>query len=213
MKIDSIISSYYGNIQNTDITTDPADSCAIYMTVRHATSKKVPALSAHCRFDDHIRCIAAKKNLVHKRHFLRLAKMATICEMLDLPIQSTGHNHPKALHYSKLTIVRDVSPHTPVKESCDHISASHHMMTSPLAKEEAIEFANKNDDGSVMLPFDKGSVEMDQLSFTVAQQSPEQQLNMFLESSSFSCEDQHKSDFDQRQQQMDNNVDQTTQAD
>ena len=178
-------------MQNTDISADPADSCAIYMTVHHASGKKLPALSAHCRFDDHIRCVAAKKNLNHKRESLRLAKMASICYMLDLPNQLSGHSHPKALHYSKLTIVNTVSSCTPVTGSHDHMTSA----ASPLVKEEAIQLSSKNDDGSVMLPFDKG-VEMDTLggSFAVTARSPQQQLNMFFRSSSFSHEEHHHLD-------------------
>ena len=208
-------------LQNTDISADPADSCAIFMTVHRASSKKLPSLSAHCRFDDHIRCVAAKKNLSHKRESLRLAKMSNICEMLDIPGQPTaGYNRPKGIHYSKLTIVNDKSsPHAPVGGSHAPVGGSHDHMTSmsstsPLVNEEAMQFASKNDDGSLMLPFK--AVEMDQLgSFTVSPRSPDQQqLNMFLESSSFSHEDhhldQHHDNFDQRQLSIDqqNSVDQ-----
>ena len=205
-------------LQNTDISADPADSCAIFMTVHRAasSSKKLPSLSAHCRFDDHIRCVAAKKNLSHKRESLRVAKMNSICEMLDIPT-AAGYNRPKGLHYSKLTIVNDKpSPHTPVGRSHDHTSSSN--ATTPLVTEEAIQFANKNDDGSLMLPFK--AVEMDQLGgFSVSPRSPDrQQLNMFLESSSFSHEDHHldqrqhhHDSFYQRQQSIDqqNNVERT----
>lgn len=193
------------------------------MTV-HMNSKKVPALSAHCRFDDHIRCVAAKKNLSHKRESLRLAKMTKISEMLDIPTESTGHSsHSGALHYPKLTIVGNKSSqHSPVVGSRDRVTSSEHVMTSPLSKEESIQFANKNDDGSVMLPYIK-DVEMNQLGFTVmSPKSPEQQhLNMLLRSSSFSHEEhhldqqQHNDNFDQRQlsidhQPSDNNTDQVT---
>lgn len=187
-------------MQNTDISADPADSCAIYMTVHHASGKKLPALSAHCRFDDHIQCVAAKKNLSHKRESLRSAKMATISNMLDLPTQPTGCTHPIGLHYSKLTIVNDNVSHAPLRGSHNHMS-SDHVITSPLVKKEAIQLANKNDDGSVMLPFNKG-VEMDTLGSFAAPQSPKQQhLNMLLKSSSFSHEERH---LDQRQEQNSN---------
>lgn len=202
------------------------------MTVHNASSKKLPSLSAHCRFDDHIRCVAAKKNLLHKREMLRLAKNAAICDMLDLPTQLTGHPNHKVLQYSKLTIVNKSSPHTPVRS---HETSSDHVITSPLVNEEAIQLTSKNDDGSVMLPFNKG-VEMTQLGFTATPQSPkQQQLNMYLRSSSFSHEehhlDQHRhldqrqqhhhgqqnnSHFNQRQlsvdqqQQLSNNIDQVT---
>ena len=187
------------------------------MTVHHiASSKKLPSLSAHCRFDDHICCVAAKKNISHKRESLRMAKMTSICDMLDIPGQPTaaGYSRPKALHYSKLTIVNDKpTAHTPVGGSGDHMTSSN--ITSPLVTDEAMQFANKNDDGSLMLPFK--AVEMDQLgSFTVSPRSPDhQQLNMFLENSSFSHEDhhldQHHDNFDQRQVNIDqhNNAERT----
>ena len=187
------------------------------MTVhRVASSKKLPSLSAHCRFDDHIRCVAAKKNISHKKESLRMAKMTSICDMLDIPAgaAASGYSRPKGLNYSKLIIVNDKpSPLAPVGGSADQLTSSN---TSPLVTDEAIQFANKNDDGSFMLPFK--AVEMDQLgSFTVSPRSPDhQQLNMFLESSSFSHEehhlDQHPDNFDQRQLNIEqhNNAERTT---
>ena len=183
------------------------------MTVHHASGKKLPALSAHCRFDDHIRCVAAKKNISHKKESLRLAKMACISDMLDLPTQSSGHS--KGLHYSKLTIVND-NVHTPVKGSHVQMTSADHVISSPLMKEEGIQLANKNDDGSVMLPL---GVEMDTLGFTATPQSPEQRhFSMVFTRSSFSHEehhlDQQGSSFSQRQlgsdqqQQQEHHLDQ-----
>lgn len=177
------------------------------MTVHHTTGKKLPALSAHCRFDDHIRCVAAKKNLNHKKESLQLAKMASICEMIDVAMQSTTQqSHSKGHHYSKLTVVSsNTSPPllTPVKPLDHHMTPSDHVSTS-FTEGEAIEFDNKNDDGSLMLPF-KG-VEMNQLGYSVTQQSSTGQLNMFLQSSSFSHEDHHldqHNNFNQRQLSID----------
>ena len=182
------------------------------MTVHHASGKKLPALSAHCRFDDHIRCVAAKKNISHKKESLRLAKMACISDMLDLPTQLSGHS--KGLHYSKLTIVND-NVHTPVKRSHVQMTSADHVISSPLMKEEGIQLANKNDDGSVMLPL---GVEMDTLGFTATPQSPEQRhFSMVFTRSSFSHEehhlDQQGSSFSQRQlgndqQQQEHHLDQ-----
>ena len=190
------------------------------MTVHHASGKKLPALSAHCRFDDHIRCVAAKKNISHKKESLRLAKIACISDMLDLPTQPTGSSHPRGLQYSKLTIVDDNVPHVPVKAShAPMMTSQDHVITSPLVKEEAIQLASKNDDGSVMLPM---GVEMDTLGFTAMPQTPEQRhLNMLI-TSNFSHEehhlDQRSSSFSQRQlsidqQHQENHLDQQQNGD
>ena len=190
------------------------------MTVHHASGKKLPALSAHCRFDDHIRCVAAKKNISHKKESLRLAKMACISDMLDLPTQPTGPSHPKGLQYSKLTIVDDNVPHAPVKGSCAPMTSQDHVITSPLVKEEAIQLASKNDDGSVMLPM---GVEMDTLGFSATPQSPEQRHLSMLITSNFSHEEHHLDQrstsfsqrqlgIDQQQQQQENHLDQQQQS-
>ena len=125
--------------------------------------------------------------------------------MIDLPMQSTGmqQSHTKGHHYySKLKVVTSNTspPLTPVR-------SNDHVITTPLAEGEAIQFDknaiqfDKNDDGSLMLPF-KG-VEMNQLSYSVTQHSSEEQLNVFLQNSSFSHEQQHLD-----QQQQHNNFDQ-----
>ena len=147
--------------------------------------------------------MSAKKNISHKRESLRLAKMTSICYMLDIPDRPMGGEYgvtKGAAHYTKLTVVNDKS-----SVSHDHITSSH-TTTLPSIDKEAIQLTNKNDDGSLMLPF--RDVEMAQLgNFTLSPRSPEQQqLNMFLDGSSFSHEDlhldqqqQHHDTFDQRQ--------------
>lgn len=72
-----------------DISTDPADSCALYITIHGHTSKqKKPALSGRFQFEDHIRCIAAKQVLQRSRDKLRFAKMTRIAKLLRLPVSN-----------------------------------------------------------------------------------------------------------------------------
>ena len=160
------------------------------MTVHHMSGKKAPALSAHCRFDDHIRCVAAKKNLTHKREALRLAKMTTIAEMLDLPYKDQ-HTSKELLKYQGLSIVSKNSPRQ-TKGSREHkTTSSMDQMTSCNEENDgaaAKQLTAKNDDGSVMLPFNK-EVEMSQLVFPLTPQDT-QQFDLLIDSS-FSHEDRH----------------------
>jgi len=171
-------------LQNADISADPADSCAIFMTVHHTGGKKAPALSAHCRFDDHIRCVAAKKNLTHKREALRLAKMTTIAEMLDLPPYQDQYTCKELLKYQGLSIVSKNSPRQ-AKGSHEHKDCtSYEEENSAAAKQLTV----KNDDGSLVLPFNK-EVEMSQLVFPLTPQET-QKFDLLIDSS-FSHEDRH----------------------
>ena len=168
------------------------------MTVHHSSGKKAPALSAHCRFDDHIRCVAAKKNLTHKREALRLAKMTTIAEMLDLPLGNDQAISKRLLKYQGVSVVGKNSSrpgsHGP-KPSLDHVTSC----DADEQQEVKQLTAAKNDDGSLVLPFNK-EVEMSELVFPLTPQDS-QQFDLLIDSS-FSHEDQH---LDQAQLQSHSN--------
>ena len=160
------------------------------MTVHHLSGKKAPALSAHCRFDDHIRCVAAKKNLTHKREALRMAKMTTIANMLDLPSYTEQHATKQLLKYRGLSIVGKNSPRQ-TKGSHEHkvISSMDHVTSCDEEDSAAAkQLTAKNDDGSLVLPFNK-EVEMNQLVFPLTPLDT-QQFDL-LTDSSFSHEDRH----------------------
>ena len=73
-------------MQDVDVATDPANSCALFITVHsHAGTSRRPALSARFQFEDHIRCVAARQCLQRNRENLRLAKMTRVAKMLHLP--------------------------------------------------------------------------------------------------------------------------------
>ena len=70
-----------------DVSTDPANSCALFITVHsHGGQSRRPALSAKFQFEDHIRCVAARQCLQRNRENLRLAKMTRIAKLLHLPV-------------------------------------------------------------------------------------------------------------------------------
>ena len=74
-------------IQDVDVSTYPANSCALFITVHsHTGHSKRPALSAKFQFENHIRCVAARQCLQRNRENLRLAKMTRIAKLLDLPV-------------------------------------------------------------------------------------------------------------------------------
>ncbi len=74
-------------LQDVDISLDPADNSAIYVTVHSpSAAQKRPVLSAKIQFEDHIRCVAARQCLQRSREHLRLAKMARIAKLLHLPV-------------------------------------------------------------------------------------------------------------------------------
>ena len=74
-------------MQDVDISIDPANSCALFITIHNRSSKqKKPALSGKFQFEDYIRCLAAKQALQRSRDKLRLAKMTRIAKILHLPI-------------------------------------------------------------------------------------------------------------------------------
>lgn len=111
-------------LQDVDISTDPADSCALFITVHsHSATQKRPALSAHFQFEDHIRCMAARQCLQRNRDCLRLAKMARIAKLLHLPT-------PEATSQS-IPIPRPMQLHLdPSPSSSPHTSPAQH--TPPL---------------------------------------------------------------------------------
>jgi protein CLEC16A len=74
-------------LQDVDVATDPANSCALFITVHsHAGQSRRPALSAKFQFEDHIRCVAARQCLQRNRENLRLAKMTRVAKLLHLPL-------------------------------------------------------------------------------------------------------------------------------
>ena len=81
-----------------DVSGDPADSCALYITIHGHTSKqKKPALSGRFQFEDHIRCIAAKQVLQRSRDKLRFAKMTRIAKLLHLPVSNDAQANSLAV--------------------------------------------------------------------------------------------------------------------
>lgn len=72
--------------QDVDVTSDPADSCSLYVVCSRDSAQKRPALSARFQFDDHIRCASARQLLLRSKDNLRLAKMTRITKMLHLPV-------------------------------------------------------------------------------------------------------------------------------
>ncbi|XP_003387669.2 PREDICTED: uncharacterized protein LOC100637467 [Amphimedon queenslandica] len=81
-------------LQDVDISTDPADNCALYIVAHHRSKSQVkrrPALTARFLFDDHIRCLATRQSLQRRKDTLRHSKMVIIASLLGEPPPSSPH--------------------------------------------------------------------------------------------------------------------------
>lgn len=113
--------------QDVDVSIDPANSCALFITVHsHARQNKRPALSARFHFEDHIRCVAARQCLQRNRENLRQAKMVRIAKMLHLPVPELLENVGIASSTDKVPAA--VQCLSPLSERCqDNTLSSHNM--------------------------------------------------------------------------------------
>ena len=133
--------------QDVDVTADPADSCALFITVHsHSATQKRPALSARFQFEDHIRCVAARQCLQRNRDSLRWAKMARIAKLLHLPTpespqptsqtvpipRSGSHIMIHILHILLLTCVGHSTASLPVGLHICTLTLPTHLPTLPL---------------------------------------------------------------------------------
>ncbi len=117
------------------MTSDPANSCSLFITVHSRTSKqRKPTLSGRFQFEDHIRCIAAKQVIQRSRNKLRVAKMARIAKMLRIPVPDA---QPSSLaiparpsHFSPESSVISLTP-TPDEPSAISLATAHRTFTPP----------------------------------------------------------------------------------
>lgn len=121
-------------MQDVDVATDPANSCALFITVHsHAGTSRRPALSARFQFEDHIRCVAARQCLQRNRENLRLAKMTRVAKLLHLPIPdpTTDSLHlPLGLEEPNVGSFVSISPaHSPLSDLSR--SGLHHALQHP----------------------------------------------------------------------------------
>ena len=124
--------------QDVDISTDPADSCALFITVHsHSVAQKRPALSSRFQFSDHIRCVAARQCLLRSKDHLRLAKMTRIAKLLHLPTPPEPPPFPESSptqsipmpHISRLPL--DPPAHIVPTPSQFSTSVLHHVFMPP----------------------------------------------------------------------------------
>lgn len=123
--------------QDVDVTTDPANSCALFLTVHsHIGTSKRPALSAKFQFEDHIRCVAARQCLQRNKENLRLAKMTRVAKLLHLPLPEAVADRLKIPHLQspeQLDVGSFVAVPTPQSPSADiSHSAIHHRLQQSL---------------------------------------------------------------------------------
>ena len=83
-----------------DISSDPADNCALFIVAHHRSKSQVkrrPALSAKFVFADHIRCLATKQSLLRRKDSLRHHKMNHIATILGIaPLSMPSNQHHSA---------------------------------------------------------------------------------------------------------------------
>ena len=123
-------------MQDVDVTSDPANSCALFITVHsHAVASKRPALSGCFQFEDHIRCVAAKQCLQRNKENLRLAKMTRVAKLLHLPPPDSGPGSiapshlmaPNLLDIGSVSLATQLhSPfcdlsHSVLQSACSHV--------------------------------------------------------------------------------------------
>lgn len=123
--------------QDVDVTTDPANSCALFLTVHsHIGTSKRPALSAKFQFEDHIRCVAARQCLQRNKENLRLAKMTRVAKLLHLPVPEAVPDRLKIPHLQSpehLDVGSFIAIPTPQSSSTDiSHSAIHHQLQQSL---------------------------------------------------------------------------------
>ena len=77
------VATFVGDLQNLEVLSDKDDSRCLLVTVHQPQG--TPLLSACFFFDDHIRCLAARTELLTRRTKARQRKMHMIAQLLDLP--------------------------------------------------------------------------------------------------------------------------------
>ena len=78
--------------QDVEITTDPASSDCLHVVAHHptahnsrSTTRHKPMLTGKLKFDDHIRCSAARQRIQHGCSHVKFSKMVKIARILQLP--------------------------------------------------------------------------------------------------------------------------------
>ncbi|XP_062508801.1 protein CLEC16A-like isoform X2 [Corticium candelabrum] len=79
-------------LQDIEITSDPASSDCIHIVAHHPTAhnsrsatRHKPLLTGKLKFDDHIRCSAARQRIQHGCNHVKFSKMVKIARILQLP--------------------------------------------------------------------------------------------------------------------------------
>jgi hypothetical protein len=104
-------------LQDVEITTDPASSDCLHVVAHHptahnsrSTTRHKPMLTGKLKFDDHIRCSAARQRIQHGCSQVKFSKMVKIARILQLPAPTP----PSSLgvgYLAPVTVVHNASTH------------------------------------------------------------------------------------------------------